>query len=125
MSTQPENQNSESSDEDLTRNPLYRKNLNKGFTPDENHPELLPSTEKILKEKQENERRFCRALLAGIHGIEPDQLTEEFLKKAEADWEENRQKEAEEKGWEVIRPEDVEEYLDKGYKALEKKLAHL
>jgi len=125
MSTDPENQNDAFPEEDLTRNPLYRKNLNKGFVPDKNHPELLSSPEEVLKQKQENERRFCRALLAGIHGIEPDQLTEEFLKKAHADWEEKRQKEAEEKGWEVIRSEDAEEYIDREYKLLKEKIAQL
>jgi hypothetical protein len=59
-----------------------------------------------------NESSFCRALLAGIHGVEPEQLTEEFLRNVNAKDDEKRRIEAEKFGRKIVRPGNSDKELE-------------
>ncbi len=63
------------------------------------------------EEQEEYERNFCRALLAGLYGVEPEQLTKEFVQKAKAEDKRKREEVAQEKGWRSISPEDADAYF--------------
>lgn len=80
--------------------------------------EKEPIERETIMQKQENEAKFCRALLAGIHGVEPEELTQEFLENAKAESLKAMRLEAEREGLKMIKPGNAKKHLEEQRKRL-------